>query len=83
MREHPMLPAPEGQEDWPARDNAPMMGEPWPEPTDIAPQPAPRSAPRARDNRPKPPPRRARPVQAGGSAPQAPAAPPAARDEGA
>jgi sec-independent protein translocase protein TatB len=81
MREHPMLPsaAPEGQEDWPAKPDAPM-GEAWPEPTDVAPRPAPRPAARANDNRPKPPPRRSRMVQAGSAAPPAP---PATTDDGA
>jgi sec-independent protein translocase protein TatB len=90
MREHPLLPSPaepEGTEDWPARDGAPL-GEPWPEPTDVPPKPkpAPRSAARANDNRPKPPPRRRSAALASGSAPPIPKAEPAAsaaKDEGA
>ena len=62
--------APDGAEDWPAGDG--IMGEPWPEPDDAPPRPAPRAAPRANDNRPKPPPRRSRPAAAGGSAPPIP-----------
>src|ERR1700742_4397535 len=37
MREHPLLPSPagpEGKEDWPAKEGA-LVGEPWPEPTDL------------------------------------------------
>ena len=87
MREHPLLPSPvepEGKEDWPDRDGVPL-GEPWPEPTDVPPKPAPRAAARANDNRPKPPPRRSRAGHAGGSAPPIPRAAPAtpAKDEGA
>lgn len=87
MREHPMLPSyaePEGQEDWPGGGDAPTMGEPWPEPTDLPQKPAPRAAPR-KDNRPKPPPRRTRISPGAGAAPPIPkAAPPAATgDDGA
>jgi sec-independent protein translocase protein TatB len=99
MREHPLLPSPpepRGQEDWPAKDDtvygeAPY-GEPWPEPTDIAPKPAPpRRTVRASDNRPKAPPRRVGATAPGVAAPPIPAkaataAPPSAptaKDEGA
>ncbi|HTU10294.1 MAG TPA: Sec-independent protein translocase protein TatB [Allosphingosinicella sp.] len=85
MREHPMVPsppAPEGEEDWPAKGNAPA-GEGWPEPLDAAPKPAPRRGARANDNRPKPPPRRAGIGAASGSAPPIPKAAPAAKDDGA
>jgi len=85
MREHPMLPdmgAPDGQEDWPAKDNAPM-GEPWPEPADAPPRRAPRPAARAEDNRPKPPPRRTRAASGTGSAPPIPRSAPAPKDESA
>jgi sec-independent protein translocase protein TatB len=87
MREHPLLPSmaePEGKEDWPAKDGAPV-GEPWPEPKDLPP-PAPRPAARGGEDRPKPPPRRSRAGLGGGSAPPIPKAvpaAPAAKDEGA
>jgi sec-independent protein translocase protein TatB len=87
MREHPLLPStaePEGKEDWPAGDGAPL-GEPWAEPGDVPP-PAPRPAARAGEDRPKPPPRRSRAGLGSGSAPPIPkpaAATPAAKDEGA
>jgi sec-independent protein translocase protein TatB len=87
MREHPMLPGPaepqgkedwEGKEDWPAKEDA-GFGEPWPEPTEVAPKPVPaRRAPRADDNRPKPPPRRSRAGAGSSGAPPIPRAAPAA-----
>jgi sec-independent protein translocase protein TatB len=93
MREHPLLPSPpepKGQEDWPAKDDT-VYGEPWPEPTDIAPKPAPpRRTVRANDNRPKAPPRRVGATVPSAAAPPIPAkaasAPPptpATGDEGA
>ncbi len=97
MREHPMLPAqpePVGQEDWPPKGEpdygAAAYGEAWPEPTDIAPKPAPaRRTVRPNANRPKAPPRRNGAAVPGGAAPSVPAkaapvappAAPAARDE--
>src|SRR6476469_2196593 len=97
MREHPLLPtpatpegkpAPETQEGWPAKEDwfatgGTPMGEPWPEPKDLPPPAKP--APRANDNRPKPPPRRPRVGAAGGGGPPIPkGAPPApAGDENA
>jgi len=83
MREHPVLPGaePEGVEDWPAGDG--ITGEPWPEQDVAPPRPAPRAAPRANDNRPKPPPRRSSAGAASGSAPPIPKTAPAAKDEGA
>jgi sec-independent protein translocase protein TatB len=88
MREHPPLPAPEtaeAKEDWPAGGTA-APGDAWPEPTDSPPKkPAPRTAARTGDDRPKPPPRRSRANVAGGSAPPIPKPAPAstAKDEGA
>ena len=79
MREHPMQPEPEGQEDWPAQEVG-LLGEPWPEPEDAPARPAPRAAARANDKRPKPPPRRSRAGLASGSAPPIPTS---AKDEGA
>ena len=77
MREHPLLPStePEGKEDWPAREGAPL-DEPWPEPKDLPPPPRPRA--RTNDNRPKPPPRRSRAGAGSGAAPPIPKAAPAA-----
>jgi sec-independent protein translocase protein TatB len=84
MREHPLLPGagPEGAEDWPASEGAPL-DEAWSEPAAAPPGPAPRAAVRANDNRPKPPPRRSRAGLGSGSAPPIPRAAPAAKDEGA
>ena len=87
MREHPLVPAasePEGKEDWPAGDG--VSAAAWPAPEDVPAKKTPRTAARANDNRPKPPPRRTRAGIGSGSAPpipkQAPALP-AAKDEGA
>ncbi len=93
MREHPMLPEPaepQGKEDWPGKEDA-GFGEPWPEPMDVEPKPAPaRRTARVDDNRPKPPPRRSRAGAGSSGAPPIPRAPPAAppsapaaKDEGA
>ena len=86
MREHPLLPSsdPEGKEDWPAKDGAPL-DDPWPEPKELPPPP--RTSARSDDKRPKPPPRRTRAGGGSGSAPPipktAPSPAPAAEDEGA
>ena len=85
MREHPMVPgppAPEGKEDWPAKDGA-AFDEPWPEskPLPAPPKPA-RTAARSGNSRPKPPPRRSPAATSGGSAPPIPKGG-LAKDEGA
>ncbi len=84
MSEHPVLPGsePEGAEDWRARESGPL-DDPWSEPQDAPPRPAPRATARASENRPKAPPRRSRAGVSGGSAPPIPKSAPAARDEGA
>ena len=83
MREHPMdpsSPAPEGKEDWPAKDKG-GSDEPWPEHKDLPPPPKPSRAARGGESRPKPPPRRRPGGTTPGSAPPIPKA--TAGDEGA